>query len=1014
MALNADTSNSPPKNNHAYIIVGIGASAGGLEALRQLVPSLPIDERVMYVLAQHLDPKHSSMLVPILARETTLTVTEAQHGQKLEAKHLYVIPPAMDAYYHNGKLHLEKATGLGPKPSVDRLLASLAENHGERSIGIILSGTGMDGAHGIRAVKAEGGITIAQLESTARFDSMPHAAINTGHVDLVLPPEEMGQHLQDFLAQPDSPFLFSSKNELSEDEIQDILKALFEHTGTDFRNYKRNTLLRRIERRMTVHKFKDLTEYRIFLKQKPEELYELHNDILISVTSFFRDTDAFQALHRAMEHIIPKHGNDIRVWVAGCATGEEAYSIAIALSEYLGNRINRYKVQIFGTDLYDHVLSIARQARYPKTAVVGIEEHLLDKYFVQKDGNYQLTQNIRNMVLFAKHDLIRDPPFSHLNLVSCRNVMIYFKQNLQKNVLESFHYALEPNGILFLGKSETIGNNERLYTTIDRKARIYRKREDVKSHLPHLINARHQRDNSKQSLGSNLSREKGRLKLQEIVEKILLTIYQPDCILLDDRQELIYVRGNVDSYISFNEGRAGLNILELIRPELRQDLRGLLYKARRTDDVNPINSRRIHLKLNNGQLVRLVMRIKHFAPGKFSDSELSLLIFEYVAFTDEQQTEHDTQQFTDTVRLRELEEELKETRESLQTTIEELETSYEELQSTYEEAQSTNEELYTSTEELQTSNEELQSTNEELRTVNQELNVKTSELEATNQQLKHINERLTSEIEERKQVEANLQIERTKLNTFFNSQPNWINISTKEGIIQEVNPAALILMETDNINDLVNHSIKDFILPEYIPEIETYLNNVSAQPGMHKREIQIKTLRNNIRWIELRSVLIQLADTSPRIMSIIVDHSERKHAQELLAERQQELTHIMRLNTLGEMASGIAHELNQPLAAIANYIRGCERRMHENACTIDEITEVMQRVNIQVRRAGDILRYAKDFTRKDQNLERHAQDINLIVQDTLSLLETLEHFKEIKLITELDHNLNLVNVSRPN
>jgi two-component system CheB/CheR fusion protein len=427
MALHADTENLPTKTNHAYIIVGIGASAGGLEALRQLVPHLPIDDRVLYVLAQHLDPKHSSMLVPILARETTLTVTEVQHGQKLEAKHLYVIPPAMDAYYTNGKFHLEKATGLGPKPSVDRLLASLAENHGERTIGIILSGTGMDGAHGIRAVKAEGGITIAQLESTARFDSMPHAAINTGHVDLVLPPEDMGQQLQDFLAQPDSPFLFKSKNDLSEDDIQDILKALFEQTGTDFRNYKRNTLLRRIERRMTVHKFTDLAEYRAFLKQKPEELYELHNDILISVTSFFRDTDAFQALHRAMEHIIPKSGTDIRIWVAGCATGEEAYSIAIALSEYLGNRINRYKVQIFGTDLYDHVLSIARQARYPKTAITSIEEHLLDKYFAQKDGTYQLTQNIRNMVLFAKHDLIRDPPFSHLNLVSCRNVMIYFK-----------------------------------------------------------------------------------------------------------------------------------------------------------------------------------------------------------------------------------------------------------------------------------------------------------------------------------------------------------------------------------------------------------------------------------------------------------------------------------------------------------------------------------------------------------------------------------------------------------
>ncbi|WP_050987986.1 chemotaxis protein CheB [Thiothrix nivea] len=326
------------------IIVGIGASAGGLEALRALVPNLPINDRVVYILAQHLDPKHSSMLVPILARDTNLPVKELEHDQQLEAGMFYIIPPAMDAFYAKGRIRLEKATGIGPKPSVDRLFASLAENHGRHAIGIVLSGTGFDGSHGIRAIKAEGGITIAQLESTARFESMPHAAISTGHVDLALPPEDIAKQIHDLLEEPDSSFLLARKAEPSEDDIQEILRLLLEQTGSDFRDYKRNTLLRRIERRMTVHKYKQLGEYCKFLKDKPEELYELHNDILISVTSFFRDPDAFQALRRVLEDVVPQSGNDIRVWVAGCATGEEAYSIAILLAEYLGNRIARYKV----------------------------------------------------------------------------------------------------------------------------------------------------------------------------------------------------------------------------------------------------------------------------------------------------------------------------------------------------------------------------------------------------------------------------------------------------------------------------------------------------------------------------------------------------------------------------------------------------------------------------------------------------------------------------------------------
>lgn len=998
------------EDDNRMIIVGIGASAGGLEALRSLVPNLPIDDRVAYILAQHLDPKHSSMLVPILARETKLPIGELQHDQILKPGTFHIIPPAMDAFYANGRIRLEKAIGIGPKPSVDRLFASLAENHGRHSVGIILSGTGSDGSHGIRAIKAEGGITIAQLESTARFDSMPHSAIGTGHVDLALPPEDIAQQIHDMLAQPDIAFLFASKPEPSEDEIQEILRMLLDQTGTDFRDYKRNTLLRRIERRMTVHKCKQLSEYSALLKKKPEELYELHNDILISVTSFFRDTDAFQALRRVVEDIVPQGGHEIRVWVAGCATGEEAYSIAIMLSEYLGNRIARYKVQIFGTDLYDGVLTIARQARYSKASVAGIDQRILDKYFIQKDGEYQLTQTIRNMVLFARHDLVRDPPFSHLNLVSCRNVLIYFNQTLQRNVLESFHYGLEPDGIMFLGKSETIGGSDRLFVTVDRKSRIYRRRGDVKGHLPYLLQSRPLREQRNQYSGN--TRDKPRAKLQDAVDKLLVNIYQPACIMLDDRQEIVYVRGHVDPFLGFAEGRAALGVLELIRPELRQDLRGLLYKARRTDEA--ISSRRINFKLE-GEPVRVVMRTRHFPAGKLTESEVSVVIFEVMPPSDyPTSAEQDALQISDALRLKELEEELREVRESLQTTIEELETSNEELQSTYEEAQSTNEELYTSSEELQTSNEELQSTNEELRTVNQEVSVKSSELETANLQLKTTNEQLLHEIEERKWAETRLELERAKLNTIFQSQPNWINICSLGGSIIEANPAGAIIMEAQNQAHLVGCSMRDFVFPEYLPVIEECINkiNLTGEIDDYAREVKVKTFKGNTRWLEIRPVLIHLDNDELRIMSIIVDRTERKLAQNLLAERQRELAHIMRLNTLGEMASGIAHELNQPLSAIGNYIRGCELRMKSNECSLNDIAEVMKLAGIQVRRAGEILRYAKDFTRKDQDVEWQEQNINEIVEETLHLLETTEQFKQIRLVRVLNSDLAPVMVNK--
>lgn len=995
-------------NRDAFIIVGIGASAGGLEALRQFIPELPDDKRIAYILAQHMDPKHDSMLVPILARDTTLAVVELQDGQKLEGGHLYVIPPGVDAYYAQQHMHLQKATGAGPKPSVDRLLASLADNHAEHCVGIILSGTGMDGSHGIRAIKAAGGITIAQQESSARFDGMPHAAIKTGCVDLILPPEELSQQLKELLEQPDHVLLFTHKKSPSEHEISEILELLRAQTGGDFRDYKHNTLLRRIERRMTIHKLKDLSEYRDLLGKKPEELYDLHNDILISVTAFFRDADAFLALHQVMEDLLSQDkGNEIRIWSAGCATGEETYSIAIMLAEYLGKRITDYKIQIFGTDLYDGVLSIARQGRYQKAAVADLEPRLLEKYFVHRDGTYQLNQAIRSMVLFARHDLVRDPPFSRLNLVACRNVMIYFNQNLQRKVLESFHYALNPGGILFLGKSETVGKNANLFGTLDRKARLYLRKGDIKGHLPYLLQRRHEQ--VQQHTSQHSLREKHQVKLQDILDKFLNSIYQPSCILLDERQEVVYVRGHINPFLSFAEGRIALNIFELIHPDLRQDLRGMLYKAQRAEET--VTSRRIPLIINS-ENKRVVMRARHFPAQHSSENTMSVVIFETLHDVGQEGESDTVEQITDNQRLKELEEELRETRESLQTTIEELETSNEELQSTYEEAQSTNEELHTSTEELQTSNEELQSTNEELRTVNQELNVKSSELKTANSQLKEANEKLTHEIEERKWVESMLDLERAKLRTIFDSQPNWINICQPDGTIVEVNPFGLSIMEATTPEQLIGHSLSEFTDPEHAARIDQCLESIARTGEVRKSDVKVITLQGNVRWLDIHSVLIHLDDDELRIMSTIVDHTERRVTQELLAERQQELAHIMRLNTLGEMASGIAHELNQPLSAIANYIRGCERRLEDASCTHEELKEVMQLVSTQVRRAGDILRYAKDFTRKDQNTDRQYCNINEVIQETLHLLETTEQFHEVNLLIHLEPEIPPVLINK--
>lgn len=1028
------------KQNSRKIMVGIGASAGGLEALRAMVPNLPSHENVVYVLTQHLDPKHSSMLASILARETDLPVEEITDGQVLNSSTLYIVPPAVDAIYREGRIFLTAATGVGPKPSIDRFFHSLSENHGERTIGIILSGTGSDGVHGVRAIKAEGGITIAQDESTAKFNNMPYAAISTGHIDLVLSPQEIPLKIKELIEQPGDYLLRPEPETSSEDDIERILLLLMAQTGSDFRDYKRTTLLRRFERRMTVHKCATVKDYLAYLDETPEELYELHNDILISVTSFFRDPDTFDALRKQLNAIILKdtdQQNELRIWVAGCTTGEEAYSIAIMIAEYLGRRMTHYKVQIFGTDLYDASLSTARQGIYPSASLANIPKKLVDKYFIQKDNNtHQLTMMIRNMVVFAKHNLVCDPPFSNLDLISCRNVLIYFNQHLQKNVLESFHYALRSGGLLFLGRSETVGNCDNLFTALDRKARIYRHRDEIKSRLPYNVQSRPLHG---QPISPAMRKER-KSSINETLDRLIADIYKPDCVLLNEYNEIVYLKGNLSGYLYLREGQMETDLLELIHPSLRQELRSLLYKSRNTDEL--IASRLIpselitsvggipsesenliseskeaegsdnELSSDDEPVWMTKIRVRSFPEGSFnSESPLTLVIFSQENVTQTQTVFNSNG--SDDERVKYLERELKETRESLQTTIEELETSNEELQSTYEEAQSTNEELYTSTEELQTSNEELQSTNEELRTVNQELSVKSSELEDaneryahSNEQLQITNERLSREIEERKLIQRQLDDERKKLSTIINEQPTWVNICDPSGVILEVNHAGLHIMEADDESQLLGKQFADFVQGDDQKKLINCLHSLS-EPGETRQDtLDVKSLKGNMRCLETNSAMFVHSDGEPRIVSIISDQTERRQTERLLQERQKELNHIMRLNSLGEMASGLAHELNQPLSAIASYIQGCKLRLEKDNCDHKSVRDVIDLASEQIKRASEILKHTQRFVRKDNHYEGlETVDLNEVIHTTVNLFMTTGQYTREQIQLELDENL---------
>jgi len=709
--------------------VGIGASAGGLEAFQSLLPNLPEEDNIIYIIAQHLDPSHPTMLVSLLKRYTSMPVSEIQDKESVEPGRIYITPPGSNVTFSNGLLRLSKPlSAIGPKPSIDLLFTSLAENLGDKTVGIILSGTGSDGAHGIRAIKAEGGITIVQTEETARYNGMPHAAIETGFVDLTLTPEKIGKELLSVIKYPHLASDVTPAEQAPEG-LDHIFTMLLDQTGCDFSDYKVNTINRRIGRRMVVNKLVELNDYVRYLKHSPKELELLFKDILISVTSFFRDSDAFKSLGGLIPRIInhKQAGDTIRVWIPGCSTGEEAYSIAILFSQALGEKIRNYNLQIFGSDLDQEAINKARRGVYPEATVVDVDRSLLDHYFVRKDNTVQVVESIREIIVFAKHNLIKDPPFSHLDLISCRNLLIYFNSSLQKRIVPLFHYVLNPNGYLFLGKSESIGQFSDLFSTVSKKWKIYQRRGVFRAPLVDF-----RRSHGAQSPVRQLKGPSKEVSSREIMNEALAESFGPGSALIDERLQIVYVRGDLSSYLSIPEGEAGLDILNLAKPNLRIDLRTMIYRANR--EAVRVTSHPLSITVNGREIWFKI----HVNPIQVTGAPAGLLLVSFEEIKTPERLEVTTTSNGDDPRVYELEQELAAMKEHLQTTVEELETSNEELMSLNEELQSSNEELQSSNEELETTNEELQSTNEELTTVNEELQVKSGELASANTDLENI------------------------------------------------------------------------------------------------------------------------------------------------------------------------------------------------------------------------------------------------------------------------------------
>lgn len=734
----------------AFPVVGIGASAGGLSAFEAFFSAMPADKDpgMAFVLVQHMAPDHESILVELIRRYTRMEVFEVTDGMRILPNCAYVIPPNRDMALSKGALQLLDPVATGShRLSIDFFFRSLAQDQRERAICVILSGAGSDGTQGMRAIKAEGGMAMAQTPASTEYDAMPRSAIATGLIDFTLPPAEMPAQLLAYVrGVARKASLRPSSIAVKVDEpIKNILTLLRAHTGHDFAQYKPNTVNRRVERRMVVQQIDRPEQYLLLLKENPAEIEALFRDLLIGVTKFFRDAEAFEAVQKQIARRLASTpvGSPVRVWALACSTGEEAYSVAILFREQMELMKQSFRLQLFATDIDSRAIATARAGLYPSSIATDVSPERLSRWFSPEGDSYRIDKSIRDTLIFSEHDVVKDPPFSRLDFISCRNLLIYMGPELQRKLFPLFHYALNQDGMLLLGSAETVGDFEELFAPLDRKAKLYQRQE---THSPtSLVPAPSApRATSHRSVGRvpPPSPREPELPLRELAERAFLA-RAPVGALVNARGDLLYVHGYTGKYLQPAPGEAGLSILRMARAGLAHELANALQRASTTKELVCYPKLRVRA---DGATSTINLTVEPILPGgNPADEALFLVAFEEVTLSEPGSPAYGgpgsgggSPQEASDARIAVLTQELRAKDEYLRRTQEEAQTANEELRSANEELQSTNEELQSTNEELETSKEELQSVNEELATVNAELQTKVSDLSRANNDMNNL------------------------------------------------------------------------------------------------------------------------------------------------------------------------------------------------------------------------------------------------------------------------------------
>jgi two-component system CheB/CheR fusion protein len=722
-----------------FPIVGIGASAGGLEALEQLLGNVPDNTGMAYVVIQHLDPTQKGMLPELLQRISKMKVFQAEDRMKVQPNCVYVIPPNKSMSILKGMLYLfEPVEARGMRLPIDFFLRSLADDQKEFAVGIILSGMGSDGSIGVAAIKEKNGIVMVQEPDSAKFDSMPRNAINSGFVDVVAPPQEIHIKLTQFLAHLPIVKADLTVGNDNKSALGKIIILLRTQTGNDFSLYKKNTIYRRIERRMSVHKIDAINSYVHFLQKNPKELDILFKELLIGVTNFFRDPQVWDKL---IETIIPEKvekqqtGTTIRAWIPGCSTGEEAYSLAIVFREVM-EQMNPHRgltLQIFATDLDHEAIETARKGIFPVNIAADVSPKRLSRFFTKTDEGYRINTEIRETIVFAQHNIIMHPPFTNIDFISCRNLLIYLDPELQKKLLGLFFYSLNPEGTLLLGTSETLGSQSHLFTSESTGLKIYKRGNS--SLDPGLFDFPSSFTRAKLSNYENIVPDKPIMNIQTLVDQLLIQQFSPAGVLVNENGDILYISGRTGKYLEPAVGKANLNIFAMLRPGFQNDFAIAFRRVVMKKESVILHNVKIG---SNGNAITLDVSIQWINKPDALLGKVLIVFADIAQIVEDKDPLKSSKRSLPSVREKELEEELHHSREEVQNIMEEMQTSQEELKSTNEELQSTNEELQSTNEELTTSKEEMQSLNEELQTVNAELQSKVDDYSRVNNDMKNL------------------------------------------------------------------------------------------------------------------------------------------------------------------------------------------------------------------------------------------------------------------------------------